>query len=529
MSRDKLKLNAKRVELWKGLAFVTQQVDAQAVRSHWESLPLDERLRVLRFEEPELVAQLHEIVESLNMSDLLCYMLSIPGEKVTRKVGMDMFALEAGLGSNGVLLNPVFFAKRALIDRADFFEYLEGRLGSSFLNARPALTRKDWPLLFRSPPNSWEEFVKLILWLVELAVLDSAQVGTVTGSLVSSALFAAPAGKGSAAKRRARKQRLNHARKIEFCDHQEDFDTCPVCEGTRQLLRDPCPLCVDVSDEDCSYQTFQPKCLDRIDDEYEVRSVKILTTLCGSGVGDCVPQPVLQNKSLEIREIEAMTDDREGTCILNEPYPLCLDTADADCSYESSLPSLLDKCDEASEARSVEVSTNLDTSGVCVSTSQPVLANNAMGVCESTSNLPCASRPVRADVSDIHCSYAPPQRTLLVKYDDLQEGQEPSDSREGNVTTEFWTSPWHSCAPTRFAQEWQRCLFERSSPPDARAIGDRLSAEASQVVHRAVIKNTFVHILPSFSQARSAENRSQSCHLLSPPRSFRHSRDMGSM
>merc|ERR1712039_930531 len=50
------------------------------------------------------------------------------------------------------------------------------------------------------------------------------------------------------AKRRARKKRINVKLRLESL--KVDEDVCPVCDGKRFLLGDPCPLCEESSGDE---------------------------------------------------------------------------------------------------------------------------------------------------------------------------------------------------------------------------------------------------------------------------------------
>jgi hypothetical protein len=220
------------------------EADVQAVRRHWASLSLEEKLLIFRFEDPLLIRRLQSIWHDLVVSDLTCYMCGLRDFEGERR--MHMFAIEGYVGKDGWLQEGVLFVKGGLAGRSDLFEFLEQELGSAFLQGRPSLHRRDWPLLFREAPHSWSELRCQILKLLELAIAHTEQESvTKRGHLAERAptegMTVAVTGIPSRAssKRRARKKRNLALHKAV---------TCPVCDGTGMLLADPCPLCADEDD-----------------------------------------------------------------------------------------------------------------------------------------------------------------------------------------------------------------------------------------------------------------------------------------
>jgi len=231
------------------------QVDAEAVKSFWAGLSLEEKSEILQFEDAALVNRLWSIRQELTVSDMTCYLYGIRRESTTC---MSMFAIEGLCSEGGSLLEAVFFARRSLVERADFFEFLEESLGSPFLQGRPTLRRWEWPSLFEVTPNSWSEFLKQLLQLVELAVAHAMQ--QVHETAERAAAVQAPT-ESKWAKRRARK-RLAKQKEASGV-----LDVCPVCDGSQKLLNDRCPLCVDDSQDEASDKEKESEKQDSEEDE----------------------------------------------------------------------------------------------------------------------------------------------------------------------------------------------------------------------------------------------------------------------
>jgi len=252
MSRDKVHLRLKRN------GTVLPKAASDAVRLYWNTLQTSEKLRILRFEDPQLVSRLCTIWEDLYMLDLACYLHGIKDEESgSNRCGLYMFAIEGSVCleeanadtivfKGAPICDAAFLAKPAFVEKIDFFEHLENQLGSPLLHGRPVLKQHEWPLLFTITPNSWQEFVRQILSLVELAVFHAEMEARSVGEPhPSSSLDGPPAGESSSSKRRARKKRTKMAAKH---DVHGDPEVCSLCDGTRVLLDDPCPLCMDESE-----------------------------------------------------------------------------------------------------------------------------------------------------------------------------------------------------------------------------------------------------------------------------------------
>lgn len=245
-----------------------------AVKSHWGALTLEQKLAVLRFEDPALTQRLCIVWQELRISDMTCFLCGIcETDSIFRKVGVDMFAIEGIVDDDENLREAVFFAKRQFAQRDDIFEFIEGWLGSPPLVGRPFLHPRDWVQLFRASPNSWSDFMIQILMLMELAIVHAqeASVRPASSMRLNSPLEAQEvvascvgekeghldatscslAGPSRCAKRRSRKKRTARTHSLVLLDKSSDVEElCPVCEGSRQLFSEPCPLCVDdVADE----------------------------------------------------------------------------------------------------------------------------------------------------------------------------------------------------------------------------------------------------------------------------------------
>lgn len=211
--------------------------DADAVQRYWSQLPVDERQAVLCFEDVALVDRLFNIWQTLCISDMTCYVVGVRGQQLASKaIGNEFFAIEGFVSHSGeALLEAAFYAKPALVQKPDFFEIIEQQLGSPFLVGRPLLHRCEWPSLFLGSLNSWSDLVRQVFKLIEMALYEAEQSSRLKRrEAVPDTCI--PSKASLCSKRRAREK----ARKKRSA-------LCPVCDGTRSLLDDPCPLCVEDS------------------------------------------------------------------------------------------------------------------------------------------------------------------------------------------------------------------------------------------------------------------------------------------
>lgn len=239
MSKDRQRL---RIRQGTGLAIA----DGDAVQSFWCSLSLQEKRRILRFEDPELVECLFSNWQTLCISDMTCYVVGICSQDgSSKKVGNEFFAIEGFISQSAVLHEAAFYAKLALVDKPDFFDTVEHWLESPLWVGRPMLHRRDWPSLFKTSLNSWSDLVRQIFKLVEAAVYHAEQVARLKHQRVPPSKETSPS---KSCKRKARKKLC--ALKLKAGGQLHGSNSCPVCDGTGVLLDDPCPLCVDGSDEE---------------------------------------------------------------------------------------------------------------------------------------------------------------------------------------------------------------------------------------------------------------------------------------
>jgi len=190
-----VRLGSRNRQLVRGTS--PSKIDADAVRRWWLLLPSGEKSRRLHFHDSLLVQRLYCGSSILCYSGLKCHMMGArievclmgavlhfvgfrfakPGvhghDDVRKSSGADAFAMECKIGSDGELRPTAFFAKPTFVERADLFEHLESKLGSSLLNGRPVLKPQEWPALLIPAPNSWVEYVQRVLRIVELAIYDA--------------------------------------------------------------------------------------------------------------------------------------------------------------------------------------------------------------------------------------------------------------------------------------------------------------------------------------------------------------------
>jgi hypothetical protein len=222
-------------------------VDAEAVHCYWQSLSIEDRKELLRFGDPALVERLFAIWQQLCVSDMACYVCGIlSADARSKKFGNDMFAIEGYINSVGDLHDAAFYARPAFVETMDVFQVMEEWLGSPFLEGRSKLPRQEWPTLFKISPNSWSDCVRSIFHLVELALWNAEAEDRQARSRICT--IAASEQQSQSAKRRSRKKRINLKLRAE--SQKVDEDVCPVCDGERVLLGDPCPLCGESSDDD---------------------------------------------------------------------------------------------------------------------------------------------------------------------------------------------------------------------------------------------------------------------------------------
>lgn len=201
-----------------GKMLVYSPAEVAAVRHYWCGLEAEARLRLLRFDDAALVARLFGAQQALFFADFECFVHGIHNQdSVRRLAGVDMFDVQGVLDGDGDLTPSAFFAKRELVERADFFDFFARRLGRGFLQGAPALPRSEWLSLVQPAPTSWSQFGRQVLALAELAILEgqrsaaaAAATAPSTSTLVEEATLAASSG----AKRRARHKRAALAAQV---------------------------------------------------------------------------------------------------------------------------------------------------------------------------------------------------------------------------------------------------------------------------------------------------------------------------
>lgn len=154
-------------------------VDRVAVRHWWDSLEVDEQLRVLRFEDPKLARRLYFIRAELLRSDLACYQHGIFARNLRGQASMalvlDAFEFDIDVSGEGAQEPVAFITKLIFVNRENFFDLLEEELDGFLADGRPALRRSQWLNLFDVSPSSWLEFLRQLLRMIELAVLEAFQ------------------------------------------------------------------------------------------------------------------------------------------------------------------------------------------------------------------------------------------------------------------------------------------------------------------------------------------------------------------
>jgi len=169
MSRDKLARRARKHNL-AGYAAHASSADVEAAQQYWDALDVEERMLVLRFEDPRIMRKIISVQEDLCQSDFECFKLGLRGmDSIRSKIGMHQFTVEC----DSDLRPAAFCAKDELVQRHDFFEFVESQLGRPFLKGRQILQRGDWPSLLEPTASSWSSFMCQMLGLVEMALFHA--------------------------------------------------------------------------------------------------------------------------------------------------------------------------------------------------------------------------------------------------------------------------------------------------------------------------------------------------------------------
>jgi hypothetical protein len=166
--------------------------EADAVKRHWRALTVEERLLSLRFSDRALVDKTFGIQQVLYHNELVCYhsgihFLDTAGTAVI-SMGLRMFRFRwPGEEEGGAHAEKAAAAKqqgappealaatRDFVESKDFFEYIEGQLRSPLMHNRPVLRQDMWPTILEPAPNSWDDYERRVLRLVELALVKSYQ------------------------------------------------------------------------------------------------------------------------------------------------------------------------------------------------------------------------------------------------------------------------------------------------------------------------------------------------------------------
>lgn len=156
---------------------VLENVDCAGVRFMWESLEVDEQLSLLRFEDPKLVKRLYFLRTELLRSDLACYQRGIFTRDLRGQASMalmlDAFEFDLKPSAHDEDERSAFITKAIFVERDNFFDLIEEELGGFLADGRPNLRRSQWVNLFDATPSSWMEFLRQVLRLIELALLDA--------------------------------------------------------------------------------------------------------------------------------------------------------------------------------------------------------------------------------------------------------------------------------------------------------------------------------------------------------------------
>mmetsp|Transcript_4495 Transcript_4495/g.8161 ORF Transcript_4495/g.8161 Transcript_4495/m.8161 type:complete len:463 (+) Transcript_4495:97-1485(+) len=154
---------------------VLESVDRIAVRQFWESLEVEEQLRVLRFEDLKLARRLYTLRTELLRSNLACYQCGIFDRTLRGQASMALLLDAFEFDLAGVNEPTAFITKLIFVERDNFFDLIEEELGGLLADGRPALRRSQWADLFDVTPSSWQDFLRRVLQLIELALLDAYQ------------------------------------------------------------------------------------------------------------------------------------------------------------------------------------------------------------------------------------------------------------------------------------------------------------------------------------------------------------------
>ena len=152
------------------------EVDAQAVRNFWSALSTEVRMEVLRFTDSTIVQRVHDYMIKLLKADIWSRMndVSIDDDVPAPRLTGFEFEAPAERDCLGSLRAPIaIMATEEFAADEHLLQTLEQTLGSSMLEGRPALQRKDWSTVFDVSPSCWEELQDQVYRLVELAIFHA--------------------------------------------------------------------------------------------------------------------------------------------------------------------------------------------------------------------------------------------------------------------------------------------------------------------------------------------------------------------
>uniref|UniRef100_A0A7S1A269 Uncharacterized protein n=1 Tax=Noctiluca scintillans TaxID=2966 RepID=A0A7S1A269_NOCSC len=144
-------------------------LDVEALKQHWATWSLEEKLETLHFRDPLLVKRAYAVQQMLWTSDLMCDRSGGAGEKMLEE------AFEFGWSTTVSVRRPApnsFFARRRFAQKSDFLNNVfNDRV--VFSGASP-LSQEHWVNVFEQTPASWAQYEEQLCQLVVLAVKSHA-------------------------------------------------------------------------------------------------------------------------------------------------------------------------------------------------------------------------------------------------------------------------------------------------------------------------------------------------------------------
>lgn len=164
----------------------SEGVDIGRLKTHWAAMDSDARLRTLRFTDPSLVERAFTTQQMLHSSEMavhshgLFLQFNEAGESVIstglRHFKFDYPAVDVSedcAASNCLVAVPdALFATHELVDREDFFEYLDQQLGGFLVGGKTASKQGSSVSAFEPAPHTWTQYERQILRLVEVSLLQ---------------------------------------------------------------------------------------------------------------------------------------------------------------------------------------------------------------------------------------------------------------------------------------------------------------------------------------------------------------------